>query len=83
MKKFMIMAVLATVLSAIPVFAEGSATATSGGREFASATALAPLSGQVRIRVGERRRNRRRVFIRHRNRVRFRRHVIRYRRRHR
>jgi hypothetical protein len=80
MKKFMIMAVLATVLSAIPVFAEGSATATSGVAGIASATAL---SGQVRIRIGGRRRNRRRFVVRHRNRVRYRRQVIRYRRRHR
>ena len=83
MKKFMIMVVLATVVWAIPVFAEGPESAINEQTRIATANAAVPILGQLRSRRGIRRRYRRRFVIRRYRRERFRRHVIRYRRRHR
>lgn len=80
MKKFMIMAVLATVLAAIPVFGEGPGTAINEQTQIATANALVPIFAQIRIRVGGRRRYRRRFVVRRYRRVYYRRHDDRYRR---
>lgn len=91
MKKILTMAMLASVLSAVPVFGAGLATAPRNDQaRIPQTNTTVPIFMQVRIRIGDHPRRRRRVVAVRRvyprrvypRRVYPRRQIIRYRRRH-